>query len=243
MSLPSLLQPIVALNNQAGVLSSSGEYETALSLYRDALIKTEEIFLEDDTETSSEMNYGTSDAASNPPLDTPSTTAPSKRIHASLENDEYTDTDFVYRTHIHLSEEDTAGQGLEELELHCTILFNMALSYHLSALDENKDKEASQTTKKDYRLKKALKLYEYSFSVQVDLRSMSITSLLALVNNCASIYKLLGKTERAEKFYSHMLSTLMAMIENGEASEVEQLDGFLLNACRLILQDVTAPAA
>jgi hypothetical protein len=66
---------------------------------------------------------------------------------------------------------------------------------------------------------------------------------LALINNCANIYELLGKSDRAQKFYSHMLSSLMMMVDGGEADKVDQLDGYLKNASRLILTDEAAPAA
>jgi tetratricopeptide (TPR) repeat protein len=236
------LHPIVAFNNRAGSSLASGEYEMAISLYRNAIIRTELNLLQGNTANNdNDLNSDISPDRRNP-SDVKTSLPPVKPVPASssiAENiNETHDTEFVYRSPILFSQEDIDEQEYDEPGIHCEILFNMALTYHLWALDDS-----LVSSKKQYRLKKALKLYEYSFSMQTGLGFMSITTLLALVNNCASIYKLLEKTERAEKFYNHMLSTLMAMIEIGEASEVDELDGFLHNACRIILQDVAAPAA
>ncbi|KAG7338630.1 hypothetical protein IV203_020746 [Nitzschia inconspicua] len=235
------IEPIVTLNNYAGTLLSTGEYEAALAIFRYALLKTEDILIQDKNEIGNDMpavyekatSYSKSTASKLPslPLSRPSQT--------SVEHDENTDTEFIYRTPIHITKRNVDERDCNEPELHSILLFNVALSYHLWALEG----DDSASSKKQQLLKKALKLYECSFSMQIDSWSMSITSLLALVNNCASIYKLLKNTKRAETFYNHMLSTLMAMIEIGEASEVEQLEGFLYNASRLILRDVVAPAA
>jgi hypothetical protein len=155
------------------------------------------------------------------------------------------DEDFVYRTPLrNYLTSMTSTQDIEKDEteseddlMSYILLFNIALAYHLWALEEGRAQPNVR------RLKKAIQFYELSFSIQVDVGHLSMTQILALVNNCASIYRQLNRRQRAEKFYRHMLSTLMTMVEVGATSEVEQLNGFLHNACRLILQDVAAPAA
>jgi tetratricopeptide (TPR) repeat protein len=242
------LQPIAALNNQAGVLLEQGAYEHSLDILLEALVLTEEslfhdgdvgndsIYTHEDVKSSS-IQGDTMAMLSKMPLEELS--MPRKKpISNPLEDDEINDTEFVYGTSIHITQNDMCEQNYVEPELNCIILFNMALGNHLLALEGT-----SSLSKRQQRLRKALKLYELTFSLQVDLGSMSVTSLIALVNNYATIYMLLEKTKRAEKFYNHMMSTLLAMIDIGEAAEVDQLDGFLRNASRLILQDVASPAA
>ncbi len=113
----------------------------------------------------------------------------------------------------------------------------MALSHHLLAIQ---GREVNQT-----RLRKALKLYEVSFCMQMKGESeLSVTQVLALANNCGQIYKQLDRQRKANKFFQHMLSTLIAMMETGEAEEVDELGGFMWNASRVILVDpALAPAA
>ncbi|KAL3925324.1 MAG: hypothetical protein SGILL_000481 [Bacillariaceae sp.] len=205
-------------------------------MFREALVITQEIIQAEEGNDSLDVSNHSAHAEAMLTNIHLSETLPRKPLHVSVNEDSRIDTDFVYRTPLTVSESDMNEHDMDEFDLNCIILFNLAIANHMLALEE-------ECTKSQRRLKKALKFYEMSFSLQVDLGSMSITSILALVNNCASIYQTLKRTNRAEKFYKHMLSTLMAMIEIGEASEVGQLEGFLHNATRLILQDVAAPAA
>lgn len=164
-------------------------------------------------------------------------------------------SDFVYRYPVHIPQngivsvdfEDSKARKLDEYDVNCILLFNMALAHHLAALELSVDDESPMpsTSESSKLFRKALKFYEMSFTLQADLGTLNLTQTLALVNNCASIYKRLDKAHRAKRFYQHMLTTLMTMIEMGETSEVEQLDGFLYNICTsgLILKEVAAPAA
>jgi tetratricopeptide (TPR) repeat protein len=230
------------MNNVAGLFLTAGEYKSSIAMFRQALVMTDELVRknDDDEEDSCNDNNDISiNKLSHPLLRTP------KPIHHHFKFEEHSEVDFVYRNPIHVTEEDLLEDDdiLAESEINCILLFNLALAYHLWALKELEEQDQTMTFESERKLKKALIFYEMSFSIQVDLGSMSITSILALVNNCASIYQQLDKKKRAEKFYSHMLSTLMAMIELGEASEVEQLEGFLHNVSKLILKEVVAPAA
>jgi hypothetical protein len=117
------------------------------------------------------------------------------------------------------------------------IHFNTALSHHLRATQGQK--------LSTQRFRKALKLYEFCFCMEMkgDCQ-LTMTHILALVNKCGLIYKQLNRERKAERFFQHMLSTLMTMSEVGEAGDVEELDGFMLNASKMILNDPAfAPAA
>ena len=96
------------------------------------------------------------------------------------------------------------------------------------------------------RLRGALKLYELGFHMhsRAGVDGMKMNFALALINNCANIYETLGSISKAQRFYKHLLSSLMMMIDGGEAEKVDELDGYLQNASRLILgADVVAAAA
>mmetsp|Transcript_2880 Transcript_2880/g.5190 ORF Transcript_2880/g.5190 Transcript_2880/m.5190 type:complete len:237 (-) Transcript_2880:126-836(-) len=236
------MDPVVALNNQAASLLERRAYEISLRLLREALV------LAQDRDARIQEN-GVGDSVD---CEVHSEVQPSLLNDSHKYHDEYlhcpirkplnisllednNDADFVYQNPLRIPNDKD-----EERELSCIILFNMALANHLWALEDVEKEDCALRSK---RLKKALKLYEMSFSLQVDYGSMTITSILALVNNSASIYKHFNKVQRANKFYNHMLSSLMAMIELGEASEVEQLEGFLHNVSKLILRNVAARAA
>jgi hypothetical protein len=53
----------------------------------------------------------------------------------------------------------------------------------------------------------------------------------------------MNRQKKAQTFFTYMVSSLMMMIENGEAELVDELDGFLRNASRLILKEAVAAAA
>jgi len=143
-------------------------------------------------------------------------------------------SDFIYRHPIlavNLPEYDA------EYLLSVMLVFNMALCHHLLAI-------GGRSQGKSQRLKGALKLYELGFSLQMQTDvNMDMTFALAMVNNCAQIYKALDHHEKAGLFYSHLVSSLMMMIENGEAGSVCELEGFLLSASRVILKETVASAA
>ena len=236
------MDSILAMNNQACLLLENGAYEASLAIFRDALALTQEILQEDGN---SEMDASFRSTDSEVMLQRHTALAkvqsPRKPLHVAFDDECDVNTVFVYRSPIHISLQELDEREMDEFDLNCIMLFNMALASHVWALDE--EEKCRHPIACERRLKKALKYYEMAFTLQVDLGSMNITNILALVNNCSAIYRLLERTQRAEKFCNHMLSTLMAMIEIGEAKEVEQLEGFLHNASRLILQDVAAAAA
>ena len=140
---------------------------------------------------------------------------------------------FIYRDPMRLNESDLRTMVDPDLSMSSCLIFNIALCHHLTALEVPHCTQSCMTK----RLKGALKLYELGFHMHSKrgAEGMSMNYALALINNCANIYELLGKSDRAQKFYSHMLSSLMMMVDGGEASKVDQLDGYLKNASRLIL--------
>jgi hypothetical protein len=148
------------------------------------------------------------------------------------------DQDFIYSHPMHAANLDEHDQ---EYVMTVIIVFNMALAHHQIALQLQCD-----DCGKDYqmRLDEALKLYHLGFCMQIrgDVH-MDMTYALATVNNTAQIYKAMNRQKKAQTFFTHMVSSLIMMIENGEADLVDELDGFLLNASRLILKTAAAAAA
>jgi tetratricopeptide (TPR) repeat protein len=228
------MESIVAMNNQASLLFENGAYEASLGIFGNALFLTRHVL---QYESESSLTFQNLDTAThNTNTEILLQSRPCKHLMVAIDDECDDNTVFVYRSPLKISLEVLDEQEMDEFDLNCIILFNMALANHAWGLEEEENKRKR-------RLQKALKLYELCFQMQVDLGCLGITTILGLVNNCASIYNLLERTQRSEKFYKHMLSTLMAMIEIGEANEVDQLEGFLRNVSRLILQDVAAAAA
>ncbi|KAL3903177.1 MAG: hypothetical protein SGARI_005493 [Bacillariaceae sp.] len=153
-----------------------------------------------------------------------------------------TEAGFVYRNPLRLTERDLARPHVDaEMAMSSNLIFNIALCHHLIALD-CQDTNQKHSIK---RLKGALKLYELGFHMhsKKGVEGMSMNYALALINNCANIYETLGSTTKAQRFYNHMLSSLMMMIDGGEAEKVDQLEGYLLNASKILLKENVAAAA
>lgn len=178
-----------------------------------------------------------------------------------LDQEEERAQDFVYRHPIHANPDLANDTENGVYILSVIIVFNLGLTHHLMALDDSPmqrtgkqqkevDDDGEDTSQKHRRrylrhLKSALRLYELGFHMQMKgCVSMDMTYAMAMVNNCACIYEALNKKRRAIKFYQHLLSSLLFLVENGEAENIDELDGFLSNASRLILRkNVVAAAA
>jgi hypothetical protein len=148
------------------------------------------------------------------------------------------DQDFIYSRPIHAANLDERNQ---ECVMSVIIVFNMALAHHQIALKLQCEDRGEDS---QMRLLSALKLYQLAFCTQVkgDVH-MDITYALAMVNNTAQIYKAMNREQKSQKIFTRMVSSLMMMIENGEAESVDELDGFIWNASRLILKEAVAAAA
>lgn len=164
-----------------------------------------------------------------------------------------TENSFVYRNPLRMTETELHQPNIDpEMTMSSNLIFNIALCHHLIAVDMSSACATSSSSPQIIqdkhcikRLKGALKLYELGFHMhsKKGVEGMSMNFALALINNCANIYEALGSTTKAHRFYNHMLSSLMMMIDGGEAEKVDELDGYLRNASRLILGSENMAAA
>jgi tetratricopeptide (TPR) repeat protein len=114
------------------------------------------------------------------------------------------------------------------------IIFNLALTHQLAATVSDNRESA---------LRKAAKLYELSFNMQRDEFFYSNTMFtLAIVNNLGLIHHQLDDRETASKYFEHLLSTLMFLIDCGDGHATD-FDGFLRNASTVSFQACAAAAA
>jgi tetratricopeptide (TPR) repeat protein len=231
------MQSAVDMNNEAAFLIEKGHYKASLSLLSRGLeIVQSELDGQDDNDDDDDddaMMNGFESVYSCRDMEE----IKARRQLFKFENlapDQY----FIYSHPIHATNLDEHDQ---EYVMSVIIVFNMALAHHQIALQLQ-----SEDCGEDYemRLLGALKLYQLGFCMQMkgDVH-MDMTYALAMVNNTAQIYKAMNRQQKAQKFFTHMVSSLMMMIENGEAESVDELDGFLWNASQLILKEAVAAAA
>ena len=142
------------------------------------------------------------------------------------EQEEEEETPFVYRRPIvadHLPRERC------HYILSVIILFNMALSYHLLALEWTHHQSLPSLRSKLFR--EALKLYQLAIVMRNRGKLHFNTNfILAMVNNTVHIQRALGRPLRAQKLQDLMMSTLMMAVDNVQSSLIEELDGFMATA-------------
>jgi hypothetical protein len=160
--------------------------------------------------------------------------------------------DFVYRRPIYITcesegENDTtvsikseSGDCENEAALIIILVFNMALSHHLIALDLEYDH-----AKRPFFLIGAEKLYKLGYSIQMEKSyiQLSLTYVIATVNNLAQISKELNNELHSERLFKHLLRSLMIIIDSGARDEIDDMDGFMENASKMILRDFSFAAA
>ena len=114
-------------------------------------------------------------------------------------------------------------------------LYNLALSYHLGAL------EAQDRTK---LFRKALAFYELAHKLQTPEDSdLGVQLTMAIVNNIGHIHGVLGNQAKVTQCFEYMLSTIMYLTDCGHGSGIPQLEGFVQNVQNAVLKRPTAPAA
>lgn len=225
------MQSIIELNNTACDLIENDRFDEALEFLTKALNAVQRDLAEEDAEDKEDLNSET-DADSLPGI---SSSIESREVNMQRRLAKLGKLDgFVY-WHPMQAVNLPPATGTGSLSL--IIVFNLALCHHLMALQSECEKSVS-------RLQAALQLYELGLSMHMEGNIIvDMTHALAMVNNCGQIYMTMNKPRKAKRFMAHMLSSLMIMIECGEAEDLDEFDGFIQNASNLILRTNVAAAA
>ena len=128
-----------------------------------------------------------------------------------------------------------ASPNISALKVSVILIFNLALSHHLFAVERQCPGE----------FLKAQRLYElvHQIQKQEDLE-LCVLHNMALANNLGHVHQSLNNAQKSRMCFEHLLATLMYFVEGGDGDKVEHLQGFFRNAAPLILGDISlAPAA
>jgi hypothetical protein len=148
---------------------------------------------------------------------------------------------FVYRQPIRVTPQSMQA-GHNMIILPMIITFNLALAYHLTAIEEegpiNRDS-----------LEKVLQLYEVAYRWQSeDQGNEHVNSLsfdMSIANNLGEIHRAVGNHSKYVICLQYLLSTMMSVVDCNDREEESaiQMDGFFRNTSQLILHDQCAAAA
>lgn len=163
---------------------------------------------------------------------------------------------FICRRTIRVSPQSMQEGHPMGASLSLIIIFNLALAYHLSALQKTKSIIAgagatingnSIRLRRD--LSKAMQLYELAYQLQLEddhqqgsqMNCLRFTMMVS--NNLGQIHLSVKNHAKHAICMQHLLSTMMYLVDCQVPVDSVELDGFFRNTSKLILQDKCAGAA
>jgi tetratricopeptide (TPR) repeat protein len=235
---PSTASAVSRFNNEGVSLFEWGFYDEAISEFSKGLTLVKQVLaLQGDNQVDDSMKT-TAEPASHSPkchfhkMQEPKVTKECRDQEEFLSDDE----PFIFREPIFIPSH-TADHTSSTYYVKSSfmLLYNLALTHHLSAL-------GGKDTQK--RLQKALKLYELAYTIQMteDIQ-LTVLQTMAIVNNLGLVHASLQDEVKSRQCLQHLLSSIMFLHECGERDSVEQIDGFISNVMPLILMGALAPAA
>lgn len=118
------------------------------------------------------------------------------------------------------------------VKFSAAILFNIALSYHLTSTMRMYQDEINQKK----LLRKALTFYKLAYTMMQDTGNDGLTETLAIANNLGHVQLVVGDTTKARQCYEHLLSTIMFVIHaGGDRNAIRHFDGFFQSVQAMVL--------
>lgn len=141
---------------------------------------------------------------------------------------------FVFRNPIVVRQDSTEKALVQDAGSHLFMvaLYNLALSYHLSALD----RQCVQ------QLEQALSYYALSYKMLLNERDVVVSQAMVILNNIGHIHRLLNNEEGAQNCFRYLLTTMLFVQQSGEAERIQDWDSFMSNVMHLMV-DSRQPAA
>jgi tetratricopeptide (TPR) repeat protein len=222
------------LNNEGVQLLQTGSYTEAVKVFSQVLATVKGLLSEENREQEWSMEEGEAMAESVP-------FCHFKGPKCQMDFDEVNTSGelFLFQRAL-VVDYDTSSSTMVHfnslVKLSSISLYNLALSYHMGALE-------MKTSRKMFR--KALTFYELAHSIQTpEELDLGVLLTLAIVNNIGHIHSLLNNKSKAEQCFQHLLSTIMYVTDCGEGEALPQFDGFFSNVMNSVLkQQPSAPAA
>jgi tetratricopeptide (TPR) repeat protein len=223
------------LNNHAAGLIRDGKFEIAIVILTKALRCARNIMSNCDGKVHQRIPKEETTLDSCMVRTRPET---DDKSHSEMDIDKQDSGYYIYRTPMQVPSTMKSSSYEEQVILSVTIMFNLALAHHLSFLDEGFEHPRS-------RIRKAIKLYEYAYTMQRDERLISNAFFtMATLNNVGQIYQTMKASDLAEKCFQQLLATLMFVVDCGEGrGTFSGLEGFFQNTTHLVLHLGPAAAA
>jgi tetratricopeptide (TPR) repeat protein len=228
---PSTAIAVAGFNNEGVILIESGLYNEAITEFSKGLTMVQQVLALQGNDSITEPASHSSSCHFHFKMQEPKATNELVGQEEVLGNEP-----FIFRAPLYIESRATDHTSFTHyVKSSFMLLYNLALTHHLSAL-------SGDNTQK--RLQKALKLYELAYTIQLteDIQ-LSILQTMAIVNNLGQIHTALQDEEKARMCFKHLLSSIMFVHDYGDRGSLEQMDGFIANVMPLILLGSSSPAA
>ena len=165
---------------------------------------------------------------------------------------------YVYQYPIDLptnNDEGNVGTSPSLVSVQCmTILFNLALTFHLRGLSQTHNLSDEE---REFSITNAIELYELCYEMMGNEHlNPGLFFLMSLANNLGHCHAMVQQLEKAQKCFEHLLSMQMYLTDAIEQEQsnnrndkaetdkvVSTFEGFFKNTSLLILNDCCASAA
>lgn len=220
---------VINLNNKAVSFIHEGNHEKAVKVLGHALTMSKQILTDTGAPGSSCSQPKPRFSLDQCMIQSPSMNAPAGHVNGNAL--------YTYQKAI-LLPQDMPTDFDSSIIISIVIIFNLALSHHLTAFSRN-------GAEKRGCLKKAAKLYELALSLHSQEKHIeSAIFIMACVNNLGSIYREFSDMSTSERCFQHLLQTLMFLVDcRQEKMDISLLDGFFKNATRQMFKRTAAAAA
>jgi tetratricopeptide (TPR) repeat protein len=228
------LHKSLELNNEGARLICKGEYTRAVSTFLEAMSTVKQMLADDnsicrsrdeDTEMDSTCEYCSEIVSC---MDAESSSSPEEA--ASYEDE--SSHCFVFRKPLVMSLHADECGDRTVAKLSAIMMFNLALSHHLSALKHHKNATKLHT---------ALLLYENAYLLlQNEQVEICVLYNLALSNNLGQVLKAMKHQPEARQCFEQLLSILLLVTEYCDDEEKARLKGFFRSALPCMLGDTEA---
>jgi tetratricopeptide (TPR) repeat protein len=234
---PSTAIAVSRFNNEGVTLIESGLYNEAISEFSKGLTLVKKILaLQGDDDEADEAETSSEQGSQSPSYHFHKMQEPKAKNDCENQEEFVSDEPFIFKAPLYIQSRVTDHKSFTYyVESSFMLLYNLALTHHLSSINGNNTQKS---------LRKALALYELAYTIQTteDIQ-LTVLQTMAIANNLGQIHAALEDEEKSRQCFQHLLSSIMFMNDCGERDSVEQMDGFIANVMPLILMGSSAPAA
>jgi tetratricopeptide (TPR) repeat protein len=216
-------QTVIALNNQGASLIQSARATEAVATLTEALKSSKQLLTAEPSQSDVDSELYLLDGM-----------MAKRSVYATKDCDYETGGNFICKQVMYASEDMRSDDNTSTVLLAIAVVFNLALAHHLIGIERGSDFRS---------LEKAVKLYEYAFSLA---RSHGVDNCvlfhLSIMNNLGQLLRALGHEEQAGKCFQQLLSMLMCLLDCSDGGASRYAD-FLANVSYLIVPSCSVAAA